>query len=109
MEDNWDLISTYTRQQAIDDGVLIDVTDTALQTGFKLNTVVTSAVFADFPDITPLLLAFRLMIELSGNKEKDLLKEVFTDSEGFNHEVWLHVGAGDTPIPVLTLMYPEDW
>ena len=40
-------ISVYTRQQAIDDGVLVDVTDTAKEAGFKLNTCVTSAVWND--------------------------------------------------------------
>lgn len=40
-----EIISVYTRQQAIEDGVLIDVTQTATEAGFCLHTVVTSAVW----------------------------------------------------------------
>jgi hypothetical protein len=40
-------ISVYTREQAIDDGVLVDVTDIARDAGFKLHTCVTRAVWED--------------------------------------------------------------
>ena len=40
-------ISVYTRQQAIDDGVLVDVTEWANEAGFKLSAVVTRAVWED--------------------------------------------------------------
>ncbi|MBG7602733.1 MAG: hypothetical protein IZT60_09340, partial [Gammaproteobacteria bacterium] len=42
-----DPIYVYTREQAIDDGVLVDVTDVAKEAGFKLNTCVTHAVWED--------------------------------------------------------------
>ena len=41
-----ELISTYTRAQAIDDGVLIDVSDVAREAGLKYPTAVTQAVWA---------------------------------------------------------------
>ena len=34
----WEVISTYTRKQALEDGSLIDVTDYALMCGFKIPT-----------------------------------------------------------------------
>ena len=40
-------ISVYTRQQAIDDGVLVDVTKWAKEAGFTLPAVVTQAVWED--------------------------------------------------------------
>ena len=45
MFSNAEVISVYTRKQAIEDGVLIDVTKTATEAGFCLHTVVTQAVW----------------------------------------------------------------
>jgi hypothetical protein len=42
-----DLISVYTRSQAIEDGVLVDVTDTAREAGFVFPVAITVGVFAD--------------------------------------------------------------
>jgi len=41
------VISTYTRAQAIDDGVLIDAGAMAREAGFKWPVALTSAVWAD--------------------------------------------------------------
>ncbi|MGD9819896.1 MAG: DUF6573 family protein, partial [Desulfomonilaceae bacterium] len=35
-DNNWNVIYSYTRAQAIEDGVLVDVTEQAKATGFKL-------------------------------------------------------------------------
>ena len=40
-------ISVYTRGQAIEDGVLVDVTDIAKEAGFRLNTCITRAAWED--------------------------------------------------------------
>ena len=42
-----DVISTYTRAQAIEDGVLIDVSSMAREAGFKWPTAMTSTAWAD--------------------------------------------------------------
>jgi hypothetical protein len=42
-----DVISTYTREQAIEDGQLIDVSETAREAGFKYSVVLTAAAWAD--------------------------------------------------------------
>jgi hypothetical protein len=44
---NADLIHVYTRAQALEDGGLIDVTETAKEAGFKIPVAVTAAVWGD--------------------------------------------------------------
>lgn len=43
-----DTIYVYTRAQAIEDGVLIDVSEVAREAGFRLPVVVTSAVWEQY-------------------------------------------------------------
>lgn len=43
-----DVISTYTRAEAITDGVLVDVTETAKQAGWKYPVALTRAAWEDF-------------------------------------------------------------
>ena len=40
-------IYSYTRQQAIDDGVLIDITKAAAEAGFKIEVALTAAAYQD--------------------------------------------------------------
>lgn len=47
MTEGWDLIHSYSRAQAIRDGVLVDVTETAKEAGFKIPVALTSAVYED--------------------------------------------------------------
>lgn len=47
MTEGWDLIHSYSRAQAIRDGVLVDVTGTAKEAGFKIPVALTSAVYED--------------------------------------------------------------
>lgn len=42
-----EIISSYTRAQAIEDGVLVDVTETAKEAGFKVPVALTRAVWED--------------------------------------------------------------
>jgi hypothetical protein len=46
MFDNADLIHRYTRADALRDGVLIDVTTTAKEAGFKYSVALTAAAWA---------------------------------------------------------------
>lgn len=48
MFDESDIIHRYTRKQAIQDGVLIDVSGTAKEAGIKYPTAITSTVWANF-------------------------------------------------------------
>ena len=42
------VIYSYTRAQALDDGMLVDVTETAREAGVKHPTALTAAVWADY-------------------------------------------------------------
>lgn len=46
MED-FEIISTYSRAQAIKDGVLVDVTETAKEAGIKFPVAMTAEVFSE--------------------------------------------------------------
>ncbi|HZW61351.1 MAG TPA: DUF6573 family protein [Candidatus Babeliales bacterium] len=41
-------IHVYTRTQALEDGVLVDVTETAKEAGFKIPVAVTDAIWHDY-------------------------------------------------------------
>lgn len=47
------LISVYTREQAIADGVLVDISETAKEAGFKWPVAVTVAVWVEVVTPTP--------------------------------------------------------
>ena len=47
-EDDFYVIHVYTRAQAIEDGVLIDVTETAKEAGFRVPVALTAAVWAEY-------------------------------------------------------------
>jgi hypothetical protein len=54
MKDNnekWDVIFAYTRKQAIEDGVLVDVTETAKEAGFRIPVALTHAVWARYVEV----------------------------------------------------------
>lgn len=47
-----EVIHSYTRAQAIEDGVLIDVSETAAEAGFKFPVAVTQAVYEKYVEWT---------------------------------------------------------
>lgn len=47
-DDEWPVISRYTRAQAIEDGVLIDVSEMAKEAGFRYPVALTSAVYHEY-------------------------------------------------------------
>ena len=47
------VISRYTRKQATDDGVLVDVSQTAKEAGITLPTAMTQAVYAQYVAVPP--------------------------------------------------------
>lgn len=46
-----DLIHSYTRAQAIEDGVLVDVSDVAKEAGFKLPVAITHAAWSRYVEV----------------------------------------------------------
>lgn len=47
MFEDTDLIHRYTRAQALEDGVLVDVSETAKEAGFRVPVALTQAAWAD--------------------------------------------------------------
>lgn len=47
MFDEADMVSSYTRAQALEDGVLVDVTRMAKEAGFKVPVAMTNAAWCD--------------------------------------------------------------
>src|SRR5574343_697163 len=101
-----DVISSYSRADAIEDGVLIDVTNEAKEAGFKIPTAMTAGVY-----------------DAIGNDEgiegiKGMLTELFcsvryakSDRVNFTFkdtEMYAVVGPGDTSAPVLTIMLIDE-
>lgn len=95
-------IFEYSRKQAIDDGILIDVTPAARSQGFRLHTVITDGlalrISANGSTLESVL--FHLMQAIGANSERT--DRICFSADGM--ELWAIVGPGDTPAPVLTIM-----
>lgn len=125
-EDFWDgnIIYSYTRAQAIADGVLVDVSELAKEAGFKVPTAVTCAVWADVIEPseqakedfgqsdTGRLWDILMVLHCAarGNDSSVILFTVAVMGEEGIQDVELKaiIGPGDTPEPVLTIMFPHE-
>lgn len=118
------VIDSYSREQAVDDGVLVDVTGMAVLAGFKHPTAITAAVWdelveygdADIPEQATRLL------ELLGSLRAHCTGDLLPVKGSIKGEVmlWRYLGPngskvlktvcspGDTAAPVLTIMWPEE-
>lgn len=121
MDNNeYPVISRYTREQAIDDGVLVDVTLQARETGIALPTVITDHlhnVLADIPRgrigqdyrgrlHDTLWMTFLKLKAMQGrnNPEPAFPAQVEVIIDRSMVKLWIVVD-GDG----LTIMYPEDY
>ena len=123
-DDSWNVVYAYTREQAIADGVLVDVTEQAKAIGFKLQTVVTDHLYGyveppegllgEGQSVTgrlhdPMVLAL-FAARKAVNTDRVTFKVDFLMAPGRKEtvEVITHIGPGDNGEPVLTIMLPED-
>ncbi|MES9902792.1 MAG: DUF6573 family protein [Sedimenticola sp.] len=119
------VVSTYTRAQAIDDGVLVDVTATAKEAGFRVPVALTAAVWGD-------CVAWDNDSEEACQDESGRLWDVLTmagtaarcnkgDRVSFfvlripcrgerpeTVQLVMHIGPGDQAEPVITIMQPGE-
>ena len=123
---DWNVVFEYSRAQAIADGVLVDVTDVARGVGFKVHTVVTATLYHGYVvppagldgsfgqsaagrlhDVLTLAL---FAARASKGTDRVYFKVDFLMAPGKTETVDIiaHIGPGDTPAPVLTIMMPED-
>ncbi len=120
-----EVISSYSRAQAIDDGQLIDVSETAREAGIKFPTVVTAGVWETCVAVTPKLkgqgqsIAGRLWDVLfvlsamvragrGGGDRIDYSISVRTPKGLRTVQLIGHCGPGDTAAPVITIMLPGE-
>lgn len=118
--DGFEVISVYTRAHAIEEGVLIDVSEWAKDSGFKYPAAVTTAVWE--------LLTPSAHCRLMGESEKGRAHDMFwmlhlaikrhtqdidhilfdVKLGEFNVRLKGHCGPGDNAEPVITIMLPDE-
>lgn len=125
------IISSYTRFEAIEDGNLIDVSDTAKEAGFSCPVAITNAVYETlvslpenyngYQDISGRLWDVVYMASRAAKQGRDEslipftmvcrgVKADGTDYVRFDtHTLWAVCGPGDNGEPVITIMFPEDY
>lgn len=126
----FELIHRYTREQALEDGVLVDVTDTAREAGFTIPVAVTAAVWNlirptraeqerwaqdEQGRLWDALWMCRLAIRRSDAVDELAFTAAFQtqDREGFRNRLSIvalkaHSGPGDDGEHVLTVMFPHE-
>ena len=125
------VLSVYTRAQAIDDGILVDVSDTAREAGFKIPVALTHAVwdrlvalpegYRGFQDERGRLWDVLWMARHYALRASDsdrvrmcvLVRDVRKDLRDSNRAPRKHfpivaIGADDDGGPAITIMFPED-
>jgi hypothetical protein len=123
-------ISQYTRKQAIDDGVLIDVTEFSKQFGFCISVAMTNTVWLDcvrwteadnkrqtYQDesgrLTDVLSMARFAIRKNSNVSRLPFQVYRVPAKGRGTkpklvELHMHIGPGDNAEPVITIMMPNE-
>jgi len=124
---DWHVIYSYTRAQALADGVLIDVTAQAKSLGFRVPVAVTDHLYNGYVTAVPpglesegqsttgrlhdLLMLAMIAARISKGTDRVTFKVDFLMNPNRKEtiEVIAHIGPGDDGvIPVLTLMLPGD-
>lgn len=118
-----DVIHEYTRAQAIEDGFLIDVSETAKEAGISFPTTVTAAVWAEcvtVPEKAPwqdemgrlwdVLTMLRYAIVHSRATQEVAFSVAVQNDARQPRRVQLKAlcGPGDQSEPVITIMLPEE-
>ena len=125
------VISVYTRAQAIEDGILVDVSETAREAGFNIPVAVTRAVWERLVALPEGYLGFQdergrlwdvlwmarhYALRASTSDRVTmcvLVRDIRKDLRDSHRPPRRHfpivaIGAGDRGEPVVTVMFPED-
>jgi hypothetical protein len=119
-----DLIHSYSRAQALEDGALVDVSPQAREVGIRFPLALTAAVWA-LLEPTPqdaaagqstrgrlhdLLWMTRLAIKRAASGDDQVAVEMIVAREGRNTILRTRavVGPGDQAEPVITVMLPDE-
>ena len=120
-----EVIHSYSRAQAIADGVLVDVTETGREAGFTIPVAVTSHVWADcvaVPEgcegvqdesgrLWDVCWMASLAAKRGGGTDRVKVEVVVVRRKGGQPELQtlvMAIGGGDQGEPVITILYPED-
>jgi hypothetical protein len=116
------IITTYTRAQAIDDGVLVDVSETACEAGFTVPVALTAGVWAC---ICAIPRRFHGIQSVEGRlwdvlwmgacaarraKDEDILQYDLIMHHGRKtyFRLKMIIGPGDGAEPVVTILLPDE-
>jgi hypothetical protein len=121
------VIFAYTRKQAIADGVLVDVSETAKEAGFKIPVALTHAVWAEYVVVPEGVqcqdeagrlwdILWMCLVKISRSQNRDSSETLFQlHVRNDNHEgepplvtLKAHCGPADDSKPVLTIMLPDE-
>ncbi|WP_419603165.1 DUF6573 family protein [Thiolapillus sp.] len=126
-----EVIYTYSRAQAIEDGVLVDVSETAREAGFRWPVAITQVAWEDCIAWTEgdnklqvyqdesgrlwdvLWMAFHAITSASTNRSQTLYELYRVPRDGKSTEARLTklklvAGPGDHAEPVITIMLPTE-
>jgi hypothetical protein len=116
MTEEWGIIYSYSREQALADRVLVDVSKMAKEAGIKYPTAVTAAVWSiieRLPEgheqsvegrLWDTLWMFRLAAQKQNGQEVHFSVLYAMDNGTDEVKMWGWCGPGDTEDPVITLM-----
>lgn len=123
--DDWNVVYAYSREQAIADGVLVDVSEQAKEIGFRIPTVVTATLYHGY--VAPpaglegegqsvtgrlhdlmVLALFAARRTINTDRVTFKVDFLMAPERKETVEVIVHIGPGDEGEPVLTIMLPED-
>jgi len=124
-----DVISTYSREQAFEDGTLVDVSqsDEAKEAGFRFPVALTRNAWDTCVDVPKgleglqdvkgrlwdVLYMLKVAIRADRVQDVDFVKfsvMVQNDKKGpKRQDLWAWCGPGDKAEPVITVMFPEDY
>ena len=125
-DDDWNVVYSYSREQALADGVLVDVTETANSLGFKVHTAVSATLYHGYVEppagvtgegqsVTGRLHDLLFLVLCSAKRshpgaDRATVRIAFLMEPGRTEtvDVIAHIGPGDHGEPVLTMMLPED-
>ncbi len=120
------ILHTYSRREAIDDGVLIDVTETAKEAGFRIPVAVTAAVWTEYVTVPDGVegqdergrlwdVLFMLLMAIRSGRESgaELRYQLHVRNDNLVGEPPLVelkavCGPTDDGTPCLTVMLPEE-
>jgi hypothetical protein len=121
-----DVLHTYTRADALEDGTLVDVSETAKEAGIKFPVALTRAVWSRYVELTPaaqralndergrlwdVVWMFRcaaVQMQRSGGEILFSLYVVTKSVRPSRVTLKAICGPGDEGEPVITIMLPEE-